>query len=135
RPVLQRGQVTRQLHLVLRADDQVDAFHLLQDVHAGLGVAASDGYEGIWGSTADLANQAAAVGFRVVRDGAGVDDHEVGALAELDELVTTISKLIAEQRRFSVIQATPDGMKRCAWHVRRGIITGGSASAQGRWAE
>src|SRR5438445_6652861 len=134
-PARQRGQVTRQLHLVLRADDQIDAFHLLQHVRAGLGVAAGDGHEGVRGSTADLANQAAAVGFRVVRDGAGVDDHEIGALAELDQLVTATSELIAEQRRFSVIQATPDGMKRCAWHVRRGIITGGSASAQGRWAE
>src|SRR3989442_4735854 len=113
----------------------MDALLLLQAGHAGLDVEAGDGHEGVRGSTADLANQAAAVGFRVVRDGAGVDDYEIGAVAELDQLVTATSELIAQQRRFSVVQATPDGMKRCAWHVRKGIITVGSVSAQGRWAE
>ena len=108
---LQGRQVPGQLHFILRADDQVDTLHLLQDVRAGLGVAAGDRHKGIRRGAADLADEVPALGLRVVGHGAGVEDDEVGGPAELDQVVPAAAELVSEEGRLGLVQAAPDRMQ------------------------
>jgi len=123
RPPLQRGHVLRKLHFVLGADDQIDALHLLQHRRARLGITARDRHERVRGTSADLPDNAPAVGFSALCNRTCVQHKKVGWLAGTYQFIPTATELVAQDSRFGLIQATPYCMERSARHNELQIIT------------
>jgi hypothetical protein len=89
---------------VLSADDQVDSFQFLKGLCAGLSIATGHGDEGVGRNPPEIAHEMPAVGFRILGDGAGIEDGEITRLPEFDNLVPTTLELIAQEGRLGLIQ-------------------------------
>ena len=115
----QRRQVLGQLHLMLRADDQVDILQFSERLSAGLCIAAGDRQKGVGGGPPDLSDEVPAVGLCGVRDRTGVQDDKIGRLSELDKIVASSPQLIGEHRGFRLVEAAADRMERSLWHKQK----------------
>ena len=105
RPPFERGQVFRKVHFVLRPYDQVDPVQLLESFCARLGIAAGHGDERVRRNPPEITHQMSAVGFRLLRDGAGIEDSEITGLSKFDNLVSTTLELIAQKGRLGLVQS------------------------------
>ena len=104
---------------MLSADDQVDSFQFLKGFSARLSIAAGHGDERVRRNPPEIAHKMPTVGFRLLRDGACIENREIARLPEFDNLVPTTLKLIAQEGRLSVVQAAAYCMKRSAKHMNR----------------
>ena len=68
------------------SDDEIDAGLTLELFHAGLGVTAGHGDEGMGRVLQRLPDQISRGPFGIFRHGTGIEHENIGWLAELDEL-------------------------------------------------
>ena len=103
-----RRQVLGQVHFVLRAEDQVDAGQPAQLVRSALGIAAGDGHEGVGRLTEGASDRIPAISLGLFRDGAGVQNEQIGRLAERHHLVALLREAVGQYGALGLVEAASD---------------------------
>ena len=111
-----RGEQVDELPLALRARDEKHPLLFGKGGGGALGGAAAHGDAGVRRHGADARDRLARLFFRLRRDGAGVEDEEVGVLQRLGHLPPSLAQGVRERGALAVVdlaaQGEDDGLHR-----------------------